>query len=178
MWESGLVTTAHLFPGSEGEEVQLLLHHQTRRRHRPRLSANDDIVEKEHGGKIDVDSEPGVLPNSLLGCRVPRRRSKYWMYQIAFTSSSSMTSPRWRRCSAAFRRDLRAGRFLMEFPPPRCGAGARGGNSRSAADPDPIGHQYARMNGLEMLPMVRAQRPDVPVIMITAYGDAENRRRH
>ena len=33
------------------------------------------------------------------------------------------------------------------------------------------------MSGLEMLPIVRAARPDVPVIMITAYGDAETRRR-
>ena len=29
------------------------------------------------------------------------------------------------------------------------------------------------MTGLEMLPKVKALRPDVPVIMITAYGDPE-----
>jgi DNA-binding response OmpR family regulator len=28
-----------------------------------------------------------------------------------------------------------------------------------------------------MLPQVRERRPDVPVIMITAYGDAETRRK-
>ena len=33
------------------------------------------------------------------------------------------------------------------------------------------------MTGLEMLPRVRAERPDVPVIMITAYGDADTRRK-
>jgi CheY-like chemotaxis protein len=33
------------------------------------------------------------------------------------------------------------------------------------------------MSGLEMLPKVRAERPNVPVIMITAYGDEETRRR-
>jgi CheY-like chemotaxis protein len=33
------------------------------------------------------------------------------------------------------------------------------------------------MSGLEMLPEVRARRPDVPVIMITAYGDPETRRK-
>ena len=33
------------------------------------------------------------------------------------------------------------------------------------------------MSGLELLPMVRAARPDVPVIMITAYGDVETRRK-
>ena len=33
------------------------------------------------------------------------------------------------------------------------------------------------MTGLEMLPKVKAMRPDVPVIMITAYGDAETKRK-
>ena len=29
------------------------------------------------------------------------------------------------------------------------------------------------MSGLELLPKAKAVRPDVPIIMITAYGDAE-----
>ena len=33
------------------------------------------------------------------------------------------------------------------------------------------------MSGLEMLPRARQMRPDVPVIMITAYGDPETRRK-
>ena len=33
------------------------------------------------------------------------------------------------------------------------------------------------MTGLEMLPKVKELRPDVPVIMITAYGDPETRRK-
>ena len=33
------------------------------------------------------------------------------------------------------------------------------------------------MTGLEMLPRVKAERPNVPVIMITAYGDDETRKR-
>jgi CheY-like chemotaxis protein len=32
------------------------------------------------------------------------------------------------------------------------------------------------MSGLELLPKVKASRPDVPVIMITAYGDGNTRR--
>jgi CheY-like chemotaxis protein len=32
------------------------------------------------------------------------------------------------------------------------------------------------MSGLEMLPVVRERRPDVPVIMITAYGDIDTRK--
>ena len=33
------------------------------------------------------------------------------------------------------------------------------------------------MNGLELLPKAKTLRPDVPVIMITAYGDAETKRK-
>jgi DNA-binding response OmpR family regulator len=33
------------------------------------------------------------------------------------------------------------------------------------------------MSGLELLPLAKAVRPDVPVIMITAYGDADTKRR-
>src|SRR4051812_12863486 len=33
------------------------------------------------------------------------------------------------------------------------------------------------MSGLELLPKARAARPDVPIIMITAYGDADTRRK-
>ena len=33
------------------------------------------------------------------------------------------------------------------------------------------------MTGLEMLPKVKAMRPDVPVIMITAYGDPDTKRK-
>jgi CheY-like chemotaxis protein len=32
------------------------------------------------------------------------------------------------------------------------------------------------MSGLELLPKAKAMRPDVPIIMITAYGDAETKR--
>ena len=32
------------------------------------------------------------------------------------------------------------------------------------------------MSGLELLPMARRIRPDVPVIMITAYGDPQTRQ--
>lgn len=33
------------------------------------------------------------------------------------------------------------------------------------------------MNGLELLPKAKALRPDVPVIMIAAYGDADTKRK-
>jgi CheY-like chemotaxis protein len=76
-----------------------------------------------------------------------------------------------------FRRDLRAGRFAMEFVLSADAALARAAELR---DPSLIlilsDVNMPGMSGLEMLPKVRAERPDVPVIMITAYGDAETRR--
>lgn len=32
------------------------------------------------------------------------------------------------------------------------------------------------MSGLELLPRIKRERPDLPVLMITAYGDADTRR--
>ena len=76
-----------------------------------------------------------------------------------------------------FRRDLRAGRFEMEFVLSADAALVRAAELR---DPSLIlilsDVNMPGMSGLEMLPKVRAERPDVPVIMITAYGDAETRR--
>jgi CheY-like chemotaxis protein len=77
-----------------------------------------------------------------------------------------------------FRRDLRSGRFQMDFAISAVDALARVEGSTEArlililSDINMPG-----MTGLEMLPKVKALRPDVPVIMITAYGDAETKRR-
>jgi len=77
-----------------------------------------------------------------------------------------------------FRRDLRSGRFHMEFAPSAPAALERAADVR---DPSLIlilsDVNMPGMSGLEMLPEVRAKRPDVPVIMITAYGDAETRKK-
>ena len=77
-----------------------------------------------------------------------------------------------------FRRDLRAGRFGMEFALSAPAALAR---AEDVGEPSLIlilsDVNMPGMSGLEMLPQVRAQRPDVPVIMITAYGDAETRKK-
>ena len=77
-----------------------------------------------------------------------------------------------------FRRDLHAGRFSMEFAQ----------SSRTALQriSDAAGVSLILilsdinmpgMSGLELLPKAKALRPDVPVIMITAYGDAETKRK-
>src|SRR6201981_15818 len=77
-----------------------------------------------------------------------------------------------------FRRDLRAGRFTMEF--------AQSGPAALQRISDAAGVSLIlilsdinmpEMSGLELLPKAKALRPDVPVIMITAYGDPEAKRK-
>jgi CheY-like chemotaxis protein len=76
-----------------------------------------------------------------------------------------------------FRREIRDGRFKIDF--------ARSGNEALRLIEALAGTTLVLilsdinmpgMSGLNLLPKVRAARPDVPVIMITAYGDTETRR--
>jgi CheY-like chemotaxis protein len=77
-----------------------------------------------------------------------------------------------------FRRDIRAGRFLMEFA-----VSAPEALDRAKTIPDPSlililsDINMPGMTGLEMLPKVKSARPNVPVIMITAYGDEGTKKR-
>jgi len=77
-----------------------------------------------------------------------------------------------------FRRDLRAGRFSMEFAQ---SASAALQSISDASDASLIlilsDINMPGMSGLELLPKAKAVRPDVPVIMITAYGDAETKQK-
>ena len=77
-----------------------------------------------------------------------------------------------------FRRDLREGRFGMEF--------AQSGDIALQRIADAAGVSLILilsdinmpgMTGLELLPKAKAARPDVPIIMVTAYGDDETKRK-
>jgi len=77
-----------------------------------------------------------------------------------------------------FRRDLCDGRFVMDFA--QSGALAL----RRVADRKDVSLilvlsdiNVPGITGLEFLPKAKAVRPNVPVIMITAYGDAGTKRR-
>jgi CheY-like chemotaxis protein len=77
-----------------------------------------------------------------------------------------------------FRRDLRADRFTMEFAQSAPMALQR---ITDACDRALIlilsDINMPGMSGLEFLPRAKAVRPNVPIIMITAYGDAETKRK-
>jgi CheY-like chemotaxis protein len=77
-----------------------------------------------------------------------------------------------------FRRDIRDGRFTMDF--------AQSANGALNLISDAAGASLILilsdinmpgMSGLELLPKAKAVRPDVPVVMITAYGDPDTRRK-
>jgi CheY-like chemotaxis protein len=77
-----------------------------------------------------------------------------------------------------FRRDLREQRFVMDFA-----ISAKDALARIASIIEqPLililsDINMPGMTGLEMLPKAKALRPDVPVIMITAYGDPDTKRK-
>jgi CheY-like chemotaxis protein len=77
-----------------------------------------------------------------------------------------------------FRRDLRAQRFVMDFANSATEALAR---IASTIEQSLIlilsDINMPGMTGLEMLPRVKELRPEVPVIMITAYGDPATKRK-
>ena len=77
-----------------------------------------------------------------------------------------------------FRRDLREQRFVMDFA--NSAKDALAGIESIIEQPLILilsDINMPGMTGLEMLPKVRELRPDVPVIMITAYGDPETKRK-
>jgi CheY-like chemotaxis protein len=77
-----------------------------------------------------------------------------------------------------FRRDLRAQRFMMDFANSAADALSRiAGTIEQSLILILSDINMPGMTGLEMLPKVREIRPDVPVIIITAYGDPETKRK-
>ncbi len=77
-----------------------------------------------------------------------------------------------------FRKDLRAQRFGMDF----ASSGAEALARIASTDEQSLililsDINMPGMTGLEMLPRVKEMRPRVPVLMITAYGDPETRRK-
>ncbi|HVL70659.1 MAG TPA: response regulator [Beijerinckiaceae bacterium] len=76
-----------------------------------------------------------------------------------------------------FRRELREGRFVLEFAL----SADEALRKMSEGEGDPLillvsDINMPGMSGLDLLPRIKAERPDLPVLMITAYGDADTRR--
>jgi CheY-like chemotaxis protein len=77
-----------------------------------------------------------------------------------------------------FRHDLRAGRYTMEFAQSASAALQRITDAAGVSIILILSDiNMPGMSGLELLPRAKAMRPDVPIIMITAYGDVETKRK-
>lgn len=77
-----------------------------------------------------------------------------------------------------FRRELRSGRFRMEF----AHSGPEALERMDLPEDTSLilvlsDINMPGMTGFELLSRIKMMRPDLPVIMITAYGDAETRRK-
>jgi CheY-like chemotaxis protein len=76
-----------------------------------------------------------------------------------------------------FRRELREGRFVLDFA-------ASGDEALAKMKANGAGSlillvsdiNMPGMSGLDLLVRIKEERPDLPVLMITAYGDASTRR--
>jgi CheY-like chemotaxis protein len=77
-----------------------------------------------------------------------------------------------------FRREIRAERFVMDF----ASSGGQAIDRIREAEEGTLILLFSDINmpgmtGLELLPRVREMLPDLPIIMITAYGDTATLRR-
>jgi DNA-binding NtrC family response regulator len=73
-----------------------------------------------------------------------------------------------------FRREMREGRYLLDFAP----SGEAALNKLDGCAGNEIilllsDINMPGMSGLDLLPIVKTRRPDLPVFMISAYGDAD-----
>ena len=107
--------------------------------------------------------------------KASQSRTKYVSLLILVVDDESDVEMLFRQ---QFRRDLRSGRFTMDFAQSADNALQR---ISDLADESLIlilsDINMPGMSGLEMLPKAKAARPDVPVIMITAYGDDNTKRK-
>jgi CheY-like chemotaxis protein len=76
-----------------------------------------------------------------------------------------------------FRKELRDSRFVMEIALNAADALERVHAAEAKLFLILSDINMPGMSGLDLLPRARQARPDVPVIMITAYGDDETRRK-
>ena len=111
------------------------------------LSLSHDIIVKQHGGSIEVDTQPGEFTEfqdraaASAAASIAKIRRTSVNLLILVVDDEPDVEVLFRQ---QFRRDLRAGRFAMEFAQSAAhGASAHHRCRRPFADSDPVRHQHA-----------------------------------
>ena len=144
------------------------------------LSISHDIIVKQHGGTIEVETQPGGYTEFQ---NRPAAQQRHSCQHRGHAHEPAYSGGR-RRADVEvlfrqqFRHDLRDGRFTMDFAQSAPAALERIADAEGVSIILILSDiNMPGMSGLELLPKAKAARPDVPVIMITAYGDAETKRK-
>ncbi len=142
------------------------------------LSISYEIVTQQHGGKITVDSREGRIhqihrsPAAFPAGRKPR--DDCMSFSILVVDDEPDVAEMFRQ---RFRREARQGTYVMHFAASGEEALDRLANG---VEPELIvilsDINMPGMDGLTLLREIKTQRPDLPVMMVTAYGDEERRR--
>lgn len=76
-----------------------------------------------------------------------------------------------------FRREVREGRFVLDFALSADEALAKVRDADGATIILLVSDiNMPGMSGLDLLPRIKTERPDIPVLMVTAYGDENTRK--
>src|SRR5262249_45745156 len=137
-----------------------------------------DIVTQQHGGTIEVDSRVGEFTEFIV--RLPRTqddncRGGIMSASILVVDDEPDVADLFRQ---SFRREARQGKYVMHFA-----TSGEQALDRLAEEIEPTlvavlsDINMPGMDGLELLGEIKQRRPDLPVMMLTAYGDDERRRR-
>ena len=172
--------------GDPRQAVPAVLHHQAdRRRHRARavdqLRHRDPRARRrDHGGERSrrvhrIHRPSAAALRRQQGAGSSRGGRKPMTVSILIVDDEPDVADLFRQ---RFRREAREGRYVLHFA-----LSAAEALDRLSRDIEPelvvilSDINMPGIDGLALLREVRARRPDLPVMMVTAYGDEERRRR-
>jgi two-component system, NtrC family, sensor kinase len=167
-------------PELKEENLQSILYDQaTRRRDRswpvPQLRHYRQTTLGIDRGRYSTWRIYRIQDHTSAQSRPQQSRSEFMSFLVLVVDDEPDVEMLFRQ---QFRRDLRDNRFKMDFAQSAASALQRisdaAGESLILILSD---INMPGMSGLELLPRAKAARPDVPVIMITAYGDDTTRRK-
>ena len=159
-----------------GQDLRAVLHHQTGRRGTGLgLSLSYDIVVKQHGGQLTVDSQTDAFTEFVI--TLPR-------------GMPAGEEAGHDRQGSGRRRRTGRGSAVPPAVPPRGAPGALHARLRLSGEPRwtsstarrrgnhsaGVGHQHARHERARSSARGESRRPELPVFMISAYGDADRWR--